>query len=803
MYDIITQTMIRTAGLLLNRKRSAIRHLSATLLLLCLGTLVVISQPLQRFQKVLVETDNAERLLHLPSFDAHTLHPILGKGLELILAEADVQTLRAEGYRVTCTVEDLQKFYAARSAAGMHNINAGFGKAIDENTPANFNTGSHYGFYTVQELEQELEKMHTLYPELASEPISIGKSVEGRDIWAVRISAQSESESVPEAFFNGMHHAREPMSMMSLVYSMWHVLEEYQNNPDINSLLKSRALWFVPLVNPDGYQYNLTYFPEGGGLWRKNVGGANKQGVDLNRNYSVAETWGPPENPALVDPASGNYRGGVPFSEPETRAIRDFVFSRNFRLVLNYHSISNVLIYMHEGTLPELADTAWYFLSARELTLDNGFGHGRGEEAIGYEAPGAAEDWLFRQNVSSERIFAWTPEIGSVEDGFWPSPERIIPLCKRSLNMALRTAWMAGPYPQVTAWRSEDRGSPNAPTIIARITNVGVQPMVETGSITIAGNEATTERFSLLRPGESTEVQLSVPSEFIASTLPRTETQLEIAYKEWKWNRTVNVMNHPHVTFFTENFEQTLSRWKNDLWGLETVADHGRVLSDSPYENYFESDLPNRIELAEPIPLDLFDAAELRFEAKALTRGVQVRLLVEARRSSERTWHKLDGEYLQSSHTTTETTRNELRGANRMWETLILPLDEFVGDDVLLRFTMEAPITGSSGRLFDGIFIDNLRVVGGFKPPSSAPNESDTKVTQLAWPNPASNRIYVQSPKSSDSITVRIVDMLGREVLMETGVNGLWMNIEELPSGPYLLSITGREFVALEKIICR
>ena len=323
----------------------------------------------ERYQKVIIQSDDTDRLQRLTSFDAHTIHPIQGKGIELILSESDVQTLHEEGFKLTLVIDDLQQYYVNRAKAVVQNSQTGLQKSAQSDAPKHFKIGSAIGFYTIEELTDELERMHELYPALTSEPISIGQSVEGRDILAVRISAQPESEDVHEALFTGMHHAREPMSMMCLAYGMWHILEGYGIDDEITDLLHNRALWFVPLVNPDGYQYNLSYFPEGGGMWRKNRGGIDQQGVDLNRNYSNATQWGPAETPNLIDPASGNYRGSAPFSEPETRAIRDFARARNFRTALNYHSLSNVLIYHAEGSIPQIADTALYTLAARELTL--------------------------------------------------------------------------------------------------------------------------------------------------------------------------------------------------------------------------------------------------------------------------------------------------------------------------------------------------------------------------------------------------------------------------------------------------
>lgn len=67
-------------------------------------------------------------------------------------------------------------------------------------------------------------------------------------------------------------------------------------------------------------------------------------GVDLNRNYGVA--WDKPGG-SSPDPCAENYRGEEPFSEPETRAIRDFLISHKeeIKFVYNFHSYGNMYLW--------------------------------------------------------------------------------------------------------------------------------------------------------------------------------------------------------------------------------------------------------------------------------------------------------------------------------------------------------------------------------------------------------------------------------------------------------------------------
>ena len=94
---------------------------------------------------------------------------------------------------------------------------------------------------------------------------------EGRSLYWLKISNNPNvNQSKPQVLYTAIHHAREPESLVELVYYMWYLLENYNTNAEIKYLVDNLEMYFVPCVNPDGYIYNYTTNPNGGGLWRKN-----------------------------------------------------------------------------------------------------------------------------------------------------------------------------------------------------------------------------------------------------------------------------------------------------------------------------------------------------------------------------------------------------------------------------------------------------------------------------------------------------------------------------------------------------
>ena len=129
------------------------------------------------------------------------------------------------------------------------------------------------GYLTYTEALQEIDDMASLYPDLISvrAPISNFTTFEGRNLHWVRISDNaSMDENEPEVLYTAVHHAREAITIQQMVYFMWYILENYDSSDEIKTIIDNTELYFVPFVNPDGFVYNETTNPNGGGLWRKN-----------------------------------------------------------------------------------------------------------------------------------------------------------------------------------------------------------------------------------------------------------------------------------------------------------------------------------------------------------------------------------------------------------------------------------------------------------------------------------------------------------------------------------------------------
>ena len=385
-----------------------------------------------KYKEVKIENINTDLIQTLKNLhiDLDHIHQESDYSIKFAISEAELSKLDNENIEYLIIHDDLEEFYASR---------------LDKNPETrDFEYGSMGGYYTFDEIEQNLDELYQDYPNLVAEKISIGTTLEGRNIWALKMSDNPNvDEDEAEVLYTALHHAREPMSYMNLFYYMNWLVENYNSDQMATDILDNRELWFVPAINADGLVYNQSIAPNGGGMQRKNgreTCNGTPDGVDLNRNYSFM--WGLDDQGSSSNGCDETYRGTSPFSEPETQAIDNFISQHDFPIALNYHSYSNLLIYPYgySYTNPmDQEDIDIFVEIGQELVSENGYALGTGTELL-YPVNGEACDWMYGEHG----IFAYTPEVGSSNDGFWPATNRIIPLCEENLYANQYLAIAAG-----------------------------------------------------------------------------------------------------------------------------------------------------------------------------------------------------------------------------------------------------------------------------------------------------------------------------------------------------------------------
>lgn len=406
----------------------------------------------QTFKQVKVYVTNPQtQLREMEELGADVEHAIVKKdgSYVIFMDENAYQELSSLGYRMDVLIEDWAEHFAKLPRLSQQEEAALKQESREKFGVEGFGFGSLAGYYTFGEAMAQLDSMKVKFPNLITSKVQIGTTIENRPIYMVKISDNPDmEEEEPEVLYTAMHHAREPGGMMTVIYYMYYLLENYATNPSVKYLVDNRQMYFVPVVNPDGYEYNRGTNPNGGGMWRKNrKNNGGSYGIDLNRNYGPQTYWNAPNGGSSTSPSSDTYRGTAPFSEPETQALRDFVNGRRFRTALNYHTYSNLLIYPYGALSRETPDSLIFREFAFEMTQFNGYSPGTDMQTVGYSTRGNSDDFMYDGDLTTRgKVLAMTPEVGTDTDGFWPPQSRIYPHVQENLFPNLYYAWAAGDY---------------------------------------------------------------------------------------------------------------------------------------------------------------------------------------------------------------------------------------------------------------------------------------------------------------------------------------------------------------------
>jgi carboxypeptidase T len=665
--------------------------------------------------KVFIADGQAFRKLLSSGIDFEGASGKIGGWVEVTVSSEELDRIQTLGFQTQVTIEDLTKYFSRRLTKVPYNA-LGFGD------------GSMGGNYTFDEVVQQLDSMRTSYPELISEKFSIGNTLQGRDIWAVRLTKNPDiSTSKPEVLYTGLTHAREPQGMMNLIYFMWHLLQNYGSDPEATYLVDNRQLYFVPVINADGYEANRRISPTGGGMRRKNmrnvVSDNDYDGVDLNRNYGYM--WGFDNVGSSPYTDYETYRGTGPFSEPETQTIALFCQLHNFRLALNYHSYGMDLLYAWDyTTLFESPDSVQYAEYGKDMTKFNKYIYGASGKNL-YLVNGGATDWMYGDQDTKNKILAMLPEVGSSSDGFWPSSSRILPIAQENLYPNLYLANVAGSYPRLFQYTIEDssgdgfleNGEPF--TVHLSIRNKGLDTTQNLSlDVSTSGTAIRTpvHTYSIPSLASLTNYEISLPCsvgshtpvgyQYLYATI--TENPSRFMYD------TIKVfIGKLHLTF-SDSAEHGMTNWDAGVnWGLSTLA-HSPLNSftDSPEGNYTDL-VDNSMTMISPITLNHVEKAYLKFWCRWDIESGYDFVTVEASSNGGANWQTLNGAYTRLGSGIGVQTAGTYGydGTHKEWIEEEMDVSQYVSSNFKIRFRLRSDEYVN----YDGFYVDDIRLLVNYK----------------------------------------------------------------------------------------
>jgi len=593
----------------------------------------------------------------------------------------------------------------------------------------------------------------------------------------------SINETEPEVLYTSLHHAREPAGVMSLLYYMYYLLVNYDSDPLIQILVDNTEMYFVPVINPDGYVYNQTIAPNGGGMWRKNRrdNGDGEWGVDINRNYGYM--WGLDNEGSSPYTWDETYRGTEAFSEPETQNMKVFCENHEFVNALNYHTYSNLLLYAWGYTEELCPDDDIYFAHSTLMTQDNNYTYGAGSTTI-YPTNGGSDDWMYGEQGTKNKIFAYTPELGGGNDGFWCDIDRIIPIAQENMIQNILAAAFAGVYASVEE-TSPSVTNINEGYLTYDITRLG---LMEGGSFTVSVEPISEVILSAGDPKEYASMEiLETISDSISYFLPpfvpngtQFKFLLSVDNGEYVLTDTLTKMYGEAVTLLEDDCND-ISTWITPVWDVTTATYNSPTgsITDSPFGNYPDNH-NSAVVLDTEVNLSNVGFAMLNFWAKWEIEQGWDYVQIEISTNGGSSWTSLAGKYTVTGNGYQAEGEPVYDGFQTEWIEEEIDLSEYIGNMVTFRFRLKS----DQGVTEDGFYFDDFSVkVVEFATTGMNQEITDKQLLQLSnpVPNPANGKVFINyiTPESTTDLNFVIYNATGQEVFnKQLAANAAVVNVD-------------------------
>jgi hypothetical protein len=783
------------------------------LLLLCLAASAV-TLSAQRYSKVKIRLDETHGLAQLAQLGIEVEHGHHNHGIWFIgeYSEQEVAAIQQAGFSTEILIPDLKAHLLEgnrlRRSTGERSLPPCTGYNSVE-TPANYSYGSMAGYQTYQEMLDELDKMAALYPTLfkAKEPISqVLTTFEGRPIYWVKISDNPSDDETgePEIFFNALHHAREPNSMSQMLFFMWHLLENYDTDPEIKFLVDHTEIYFVPCVNPDGYIYNETTNPDGGGFWRKNrrPNADGSIGVDLNRNYGF--NWAYNNDGSSGSPNSEVYRGTAPFSEPETQMMRQFSIEHEFAMVFNYHTFSDLLLHSWDYDWIYSPDHDLFLQYGEYMTEENQYQNGISPEVL-YPVNGGANDWQYGEQVEKGKSLSFVPEVGYT---FWPFESDIDRLNKDAFFINLKALRLLHDYGKLTPFPErlvqqldgqlpfelKKFGTSTSPlTVTLTPVSSNIASVSPPKSYTLGLLETTSGSFDfLLKP----DVQSGDEIEF----------EISVSNGSYAFKQSVkSIYGSGSVSLFDPaddlSFWDEATNWETTNTTFYSAPTSITDSKGGPYP----PNQTNLLLLDEPVTVSDASAAFLSFWARwSIEDNVdyaQVSLSVNGG-----DFVPLCGKYTKPGIVPPVVGQPVYDGQQNEWVQEEIDLSEYLQGATPVDLSFSFSMTADGFNEFDGFYFDDLKLTLVADGVSSTQSFEGNQFSVSTRPNPASGFVVFDlkgSPGTSGSYRIEVFNALGQPVRQLQGTGQVArLDVGDWAPGVYFYQVENEgKVVAMKRFV--
>jgi hypothetical protein len=730
------------------------------------------------------------------------------------LSEYEIGMLNNSGVSYQVLVDDWQAYYDSQPRMTTAEVDASIQHTTQAYNISHSIYGTMGGYMTYTEVVSKLDSMRMWYPQFISAKFSIGTTYEGRTQWAVRITHNPDAPTGrPQALYHALIHAREPESMETqFFYFLW-LCENYNTDITARYILDNREIYWLPVFNADGYVYNQTTNPSGGGMWRCNrhVSTGQCGAVDPNRNYGIYQFWNSGNGGSSTDSCNGGqgtYRGRSPFSELETQNVMNFVNTHNFNSAFGAHTYGNYLIKPWCWSDPSpTPDDSKFNTYLSDMKYSNPvYTTGPPSQTVGYFVRGGADDWYYNDSShTGHHIMAMTPETDALS--FWPPQSKIIPLAEGMLFNNTYISLIAGPF---ISYLSSSFNQPtytpgssgtfrvtfqNKGTLTANNTHIILNPANANLTIPTQQFNYNTGVFGI----DSAVFNFTVSGAAANNCyLPAVLTFKQDTTTVYSVGIFIPVGTPASTTVFSDN-GSSFANWTAGgtaaTWNTTTVQFNSSPssFSESPTGNYANG-VDLTMTLTNPINVSASTVVSLSFFHRYAVETNFDYCMVEVSSNNGNTWQPA-AEYTGTLSTWTPQTIDITRFANRSTQ-------------MKIRFR----VVSDAGSVADGWYVDDIVIntycVGTITGISNNNGIPSVFALEQNYPNPfnPTTDINYQIAKESP-VKITVFDILGKNVatlVNEKKTPGFYkveFNASNLASGLYFYKIEAGDFTDVKKMM--
>jgi hypothetical protein len=573
-------------------------------------------------------------------------------------------------------------------------------------------------YYTLAEYNAFMIETAAQFPGIC-QLVQFGTSVQNRPLYFLKISDNvSLEEDEPEFRLVSSIHGNEVVGYDLLIRLIQLLTSSYGIDLRISNIIDNTELFICPMFNPDGYAAAQRY---------------NANGADLNRNFPL--------------PVGSQHPDGLSW-QPETVAFMNHAATNNINLSINYHCGTLVVNYPWDYTYTLAPDNNLLIQAALTYSNHNSpmynnpeFPQGITNGADWYVALGTLQDWSYAYTSGVDLTIEVSNENwpnSTQLDTFWLNNQESLLSLLEFVQLGIHgivtdtsgnplqaivtfngggadtlTDQQVGDYHKVllsgsysvsaqAEGYSIDTATVNVPTGGSVVHSFVLEPLsytVVSGKVINLSGAVVPNALGQLTYGSSTfDFHADSQGSFTVSNLPIGLINVFVSMPDYGILRstlTVSAENNNFIfvlptPLFTDDFENGTSSWNlQNPWAVVNFS-NTHALADSPSGNY-GNNLDTSATCINPISLINLIAPTLSFD---------IRYILET---------NYDFLYLQvSTNGITWTTIKEYTGSISNWQSEIIPLDDYSGADLYLRFRLVTDNTVIS----DGVYIDNVKVSG-------------------------------------------------------------------------------------------